>query len=152
MLLSKQSTSAEVTHCHCRHYWNAPPTTSLRSHPLFALHKHSARIHKCWWVLLFLHAGISSHTLSSYTVPCQMPFCQIAPLLPSVAWQQNVMVYWWEGSTSTAVTPTSASGIVGQRNKIGGIIFRAALIDSFSVGHFGLNSYGTRNSKEEAEG
>ena len=27
---------------HCHHYWNAPPTTSLCSYPLFGLHKHSA--------------------------------------------------------------------------------------------------------------
>ena len=40
----------------------------------------------------------------------------------------NVMGYWWEGSTSTAITPTSASDIVGQYNKIGGITSRAALI------------------------
>ena len=37
------------------------------------------------------------------------------------------MEYWWEGSTSTAVPPTSTSDIVGQCNKIEGITFRAAL-------------------------
>jgi len=57
-----------------------------------------------------------------------MPFCHIASLLPSVAWQQNVMKYWWEGSTSTAIPPPSASDIVGQRHKIEGITFEAALI------------------------
>ena len=56
---------------------------------------------KCHWVPL----GVQWHTFSSYTLPYQMPFCQSAPLLPSVTWQQNVMGYWWEGSTSTAVPP-----------------------------------------------
>ena len=31
------------------------------------------------------------------------------------------MEYGWEGSTSTAIPPTSSSDIVGQHNKIGGI-------------------------------
>jgi len=38
------------------------------------------------------------------------------------------MGYWWEGSTSTAIPPTSISGALGQHNKIGGITFRTALI------------------------
>ena len=59
-----------------------------------------------------------------------MPFCQIAPLLPSATQQQNVMGYWWEGSTSIATPPTSASDVVGQHHKIGGITFRAALTES----------------------
>ena len=58
-----------------------------------------------------------------------MSLCRIAPLLPYVARQQNVMEYGWEGSTSTAISPTSASNFVGQHNKIRGIIFRAALVD-----------------------
>ena len=42
----------------------------------------------------------------------------------------NVMEYWWEGSTSTAVLPASASDVVGEHN-IGDITFRAALIHNF---------------------
>ena len=54
--------------------------------------------------------------------------CQTTPLLPSVTQQQqNVMEYWWEGSTST-VTPTSASDIICQHNNVEGTAFRAALI------------------------
>jgi len=64
----------------------------------------------------------------SYTLPSQVSFCQTVPLLPSVTWQQNIMGYWWEGSTSTAIPPTFVSDIVGQHNKIGGITFGAALI------------------------
>jgi len=35
----------------------------------------------------------------------------------------------WGGSASTAIPLTSASDVMGQHNKIGGITFRAALID-----------------------
>jgi len=38
------------------------------------------------------------------------------------------MEYWWEGSTSTAIPPTSASDAMSQRNKTGGITSRAALV------------------------
>ena len=112
---------------HCCHWWNLPPTTSLCSHPLFGLHKYSASISECQCVPFFLHGGIQFHTFASSSLPCQTPFCQIAPLLPSVAWQQNVGEYWWEGWASTAIS-TSASEIVDQHNKIEGITFRAALV------------------------
>jgi len=56
----------------------------------------------------FPHGGIQFHIFASYACPCQMPFCQCAPLLPSVTWQQNVMDYWQESSTSTAMPPTPA--------------------------------------------
>ena len=56
------------------------------------------------------------------TLPCQTPLCQTVPLLPSVTQQQRVMGYWWEGLTSAAMRPTSASDVVGLHDKIGGII------------------------------
>ena len=34
------------------------------------------------------------------------------------------MGYWWEGSTFTAIPPTSASDVIDQHNKIVGITFR----------------------------
>jgi len=37
------------------------------------------------------------------------------------------MDYWWEGSAFTAISPTSASEVTGQRTFIGDITFRAAL-------------------------
>ena len=79
------------------------------------------------WVQFFFfpHGGIHWQT---FAFPCQMPFCQIGPLLTSVAWQQYGMRYWWEGSTSTAIPPTSASDAMSQRNKTGGITSRAALV------------------------
>ena len=70
----------------------------------------------------FPHGGIQLHTFSPNTLPCQT-----ALFLPSVTWHQNVMEYWREGSTSTAIAPTLASDVVGQHNKIGGITFGAAL-------------------------
>ena len=57
-----------------------------------------------------------------------MPLGWTAPLLPSVTWQHDAKEYWWEGSTSTAIPPTSASDIVGQHYKVGDVTFRAALI------------------------
>jgi len=49
------------------------------------------------------------------------------PLLPFVIQQQHVMEHWQEGSTSTVIPSTSASDVVGQQNKTGGITFRAVL-------------------------
>ena len=48
------------------------------------------------------------------------------------------MEYWWEGSTSTAISPTSTSDFVGQHNKIGGINFGATLVhrENLSDRHF----------------
>ena len=57
-----------------------------------------------------------------------MPFCQTASLLPSITQEQNETEYWWE-VTSTALTPTIASDVVGQLNKVGGITFRAVCTD-----------------------
>ena len=65
----------EVTHCcHC-HCWNASPTTSLFSPPLFGLNKHSASVDECQWVQFFPHGWIQWPTFASYTLPCQTPFC-----------------------------------------------------------------------------
>ena len=83
---------------------------------------------KCWWMPFSPHGGVQWHTFASYVPLCQVPFCQTAPLLPSVTQQQTLMKYWWEDSTSTAVPPTSASDIMSQSNNMGGITFGAALI------------------------
>ena len=48
------------------------------------------------------------------------------------------MGYWWEGSALTAIPPTSASDVVGQHNKMGGITFGAALIYNI------VNAYATK--------
>jgi len=112
--------------CQCHHCWDTPPTTSLCSHPLFGLQQAVKNVTGCH----FFQMEEFEDTFSSYTLPCQT-----APLLPSVSWQQNVMEYWWEGSTSTTSNATaipliSSSDVVGQHDKIGGVIFGLALITS----------------------
>jgi len=42
--------------------------------------------------------------------------------------KKNVMKYWWEGLTSTAIPPTSISDITGQQNDTGDITFGAGHI------------------------
>ena len=109
-----------MTHCHCHHCWNAPP--------------HCAHIH-CWvsinvqQVSTNVHGWHFSAGGDSVTCLCFICTCiyQTAPLLPSVTWQQNVMGYWWEGSSSTAIPPMSTSDAAVQRRKIGGTAFWAAL-------------------------
>ena len=121
----------------CCHWWNALPTTSLCSCPLFGHQKCSASMDECRSVPFFWHGGIQWHTFASFTLPCHMPLWQSAPLLPSVAWQQNTMGYWWEGSASIVMSPTSASHVMDQHPKIGGVTFRAALVNKRSVSrHF----------------
>ena len=73
----------------------------------------------------FLHAGMQFHPFASYALSCQMPFCQTAPVLPSVTQQQNVMECWWKGSVSITMPPTSTSDVMGQHDEIEGITFRS---------------------------
>jgi len=112
-----------MIHCHCHHSWNTSPISSLCD-----LRKHSASLSECQWVTFFPHAGIQWHVFASSILPCQAPFCHATPLLPSVSRRQNVMEYWWEGSTSTAIPPISASDVVGQHNKIARVTFGAILV------------------------
>jgi len=123
---------------HCCHCWNSQPTASQRSHPLLDHRKHSANVNECQLVPFFLHERIQFHTFVSYALPCQLLFCQTAPLLLSVTWQQNVTEYCWDDSTSTAGPPMSASDVVGQHNKEGSITFRTAVarfLESHSSHH-----------------
>ena len=62
-----------------------------------------------------------SDTFASSALPCQTPFCQTAPLLPSATHQQHVRGYWQEGSVSTAIPPPPAPDIMGQHNEMGGM-------------------------------
>ena len=85
----------------CHHCWNGTTTASLCSHPLFGLCErlfglHKCSVNECQWVPFFPHGGIQRHPFASSALPYQMPFCQIAPLLPSVMQQQHVMEYWWD--------------------------------------------------------
>ena len=83
-------------------------TASMCSQPLFDVHKRPTRISECQWVHFFLHGRIQCHTFASYTLPCQIPICQAAPLLPSVRQKKNVMEFLWKSSMSAAMPPTSA--------------------------------------------
>jgi len=115
------------SHCyfHCR---STLPTASLCSHPLFGLYRHSVSINECQGVPFFPHGRIQLHIFSSYALPYQTPFCQTALLFPSVAQQQNVTKYCWEGSASTDIPPTSTSDSFDQCNKSGDTTFRAVLV------------------------
>ena len=119
---SWKSAAAELTHCHCCHHWNAPPTTSLCSHPLFSsVQQVLMNVSGC-------HVFCVEELSASHALPYQMPFCQTAPLLPTVIQQQQVMRYWWEGSASTAIPLTSASDAVGQQDNIGSVTSNAVLL------------------------
>lgn len=106
--------------CCCHHCWNEPPTTSLCSHPLFSLCKCSTSISECQWVHVSCMKEFSDMLFASYMLPCQMPFCQSAPLLPYVTWQQSIRVLA-ERFSLYCYTTNIASDAVGQCNKIGGI-------------------------------
>ena len=120
--------------CHSRHCcqcWNAPPIASLCSHPLFALLKCSASIGEWLWVPFFQHRGVLWHTFASYSLPCQMPFCQDCPsaaiCCAATKWN-GILIASFKLLATTALAPTSASDVVGQHNIMGGITFRAALM------------------------
>ena len=139
MLCVYTSAPVEVTHC-----FTAATMVSLLGKcclysPVFGVLtdtvwspesiQHSASINEYQCIPFLPHGGIQWHAFASYELPHQMAFSPTAPLLPSVAWQQNVMGYCQKGSTSTAVSTTSASEAVSQ-DKIWGITFEAALITS----------------------
>jgi len=85
-----------------------------------------ASINECQWVPFFLHGGTWFHPFASYMLSRQTPFCQTAPLLPSVAQQQHVTEYWWECSNSITISQPPTYDVVGQHNKSGGITFLAS--------------------------
>ena len=65
-------------HPHCCHWWNAPLTASLCSHPLLGFHKCSASVSECHWApffstwgnsvpqLCFIHTSMSAIILSDF--------------------------------------------------------------------------------------
>jgi hypothetical protein len=90
-------------------------------------------------------------TFASYALPCQTPFCQIDPLLSSVARQQNLTEFWREVSTSTAISPTPASDVVGQHNKIGGINFGATFVYCLCTSDFGNFKFTSESGKSSLQ-
>jgi len=69
----------------------------------------------------------------SCTLSCEMAFCQTATLLLFVTWPQDVIGYWWEVSTSTAMPPPSSSNKTSQHNKMGGITFGADSLNTSTL-------------------
>lgn len=95
-------------HHHC---WNTPPIPHcVHIHCLLSINvQHvSVNVSGCH---LFSHGRVQWPSSALYTLPCQVLFCQTAPLQPSVAQQQSAMKNWWEGSSSTAILPTSTSDV-----------------------------------------
>ena len=84
-----------------------PPTASLCSHPLFGLHKTFTK-----------HQQTLMGAIFSYIPSLHMHFRvrHHSVRLPSAAICHTATIgYWWEGSTSAAIPPTSAF-VVGQHN------------------------------------
>jgi len=117
--------------CCCCCCWNTPPP-------------HCAHIH----CLVSINVQQASTNVSGCNFFCMEEFSDV-PLLythfhvrhPSIRLplcchlsHGNNMEYWWEGSPSTAIRPTFTSDILGQDNTMGGITFRAALMDFKSEG------------------
>ena len=73
---------------------------------------------------------------ASYTLPCQTPLCQSAPLLPSVTQQQHGMGYWLEDSNCIAMQLTFTSDVLGQHNTKGGVTFRADIMCLYKYVYF----------------
>ena len=82
---------------------NTPPTTS---HPLFGLHKDSASINECQWVLLFQHEDFNSTPLLHLHFHVRHHSVRLLLCCHLAAKWNGILV---EGSTSTAIAPTSAS-------------------------------------------
>ena len=120
----------KVSQCCCHHCWNILQTTSLCSHPLFGLQKRSTSIDERQWMHFFRCGEIQFHIFASSVLPHQTSFCWTAPLLPPVIQNQNMMKYWWEGSTSTTIPSTSGFDVLGQCEKIGGITFGALHVNA----------------------
>lgn len=75
--------------CRCPAVATAEMHLSLCWHALFGFHSCLAGVGG----IFSLRGGICFHTFPSYVLPCQTPFWQAAPLLPSTTQQQNAMGY-----------------------------------------------------------
>ena len=100
------------------------PIASLCS--LFGLLKCSGSINECQWlnVNIFCTEGVITHLCFIFISMSDTTLSES----PSAAICHTATEYWWKGTTSTAISPTSASDIMGQHNKIGGITFGAAFM------------------------
>jgi len=101
---------------HCHHCWNTlstPHYADIRSLGRPNIQQAPINVNGC----IFFSAWRNSVPhLCLICTPCQRPFWQTAPPLPSVTQQQNVMQHWREGSISAAIPPTFAFDTVGQHH------------------------------------
>ena len=110
----------------CRHHccWNAPPTSSLFgecehiwSPSVFSMHQRISTGAPFYvWSVCFPHTSMSHAILSNW------------PSAATCRTATNITHHGREGSTSTAAPPPSASDVMGQHNKMGGITSGAALV------------------------
>jgi len=112
---------------HCRHCWNASPTTSLCSHPLLGLHKRSASISECQWVRFFCMEEFNSTYLlhMHFHVRCHsvtLPLCCCLSHGNKIWWKN-----WWEGSASSAIPPTCSSDVMDQCNNMEALLLEHCL-------------------------
>ena len=118
-----------MTHCCCHYCWNTPPTASLCSHPRFDLHKCSASIDECQWISLFFSAQRNSVTPLCFICTSMsdtiLSDCPSAAICCIVTTCDRILA----GRFSLCCYITNIClWLVGQRHKIGGITFGAALI------------------------
>jgi len=104
------------------HGWNAPPTTSMREYPLFSVNFQQ-------WCMsvgaIFFH--MEEFKCSTLLHTYFHDWCLFVRL--TLCTHQTTKCNWWEGSTSTSISPPSVSDVAGQHKKIGGITFRADAIE-----------------------
>src|SRR5258705_5533954 len=83
----------------------------------------------------FFHMEEFNDTRLLFTHFHVIQYAILSDCLPAAIWRTatKLMEYWREGSTSTAIPPTSSSDVVVQHNKIGGISFGAPLIQGSSL-------------------
>jgi len=103
------TTLPHCAHIHCLVFTNVQQTLMNVSGCLFFCMRNSMT------PFCFICTSVSDATVSD---------CPSADICCT---QQHVMEYWCEGSTSTAIPPTSASDVADQHQNIGGIAFRAAV-------------------------
>ena len=117
-VLVKICTSRDETHHplpHCAHI-----------HCLVSINAQRTSTNASGWCFFCMENLIthlcSTHTSLSDAIRSHCPSAAVRHT------QQHALEYCWEASASNAIPPTSASAIMGQQNKTGGIVFGAAIL------------------------
>ena len=141
---SKQSSPVEVTHwlatvATAEMHLSPPHCVSIHCLVSTSVQQASMNVTVCNFFPSMEMLGKIQNSMTHLCFICTSVSDTIlldCPLLPSVTWQQNVVYYCCEVSSSTAMIPTSASGVMDQYIKIGGITFGAALVETHQVIRF----------------